>query len=144
MAAGLASIALITDWPSAPHCRACSAVSSLIAAMSAPATNDLSPPPVSTTARTDSSAESSRAAASSPWLVSASSELSASGRLTVTTATAPSRTTSTAMETLLGPWDRTVCDQLYLRDVGSPRPPGAPGGRQPRDPIVNLYSPPRL
>ena len=77
--------------------RACSAVRSFISAMSAPATNDLSPPPVSTTARTLSSADSSRAAASSRSLVSVLSALSASGRSTVTTATAPSRMTSTAM-----------------------------------------------
>ena len=84
--------------------------------MSAPATNAFSPAPVRTTTRADSSSASSRSRSRSSVSVSTSSAFSASWRSIVTTATAPSRATST-----LTPGPRP-CRKSTISVVGAPGP----------------------
>src|SRR5262249_55563570 len=83
-----------TCWPRIACSRPPIGVIAASSLMSAPATNDLSPAPVSTSARTASSCFRSRTARRSSSSVAVSSAFRTFGRLMVTTATAPSRSTS--------------------------------------------------
>ncbi len=94
---GAPSMAATTLRPSNDAWRASSGLMSRNSAMSAPATKAFSPAPVSTTARTSASPAISSATASNSRLVAVFRAFITSGRVTVTTATAPSRLTSTAM-----------------------------------------------
>src|SRR5215472_7989765 len=82
-----------TCWPASACSRPLLGVWTASSAMSAPATNDRSPAPVSTIARIDSSALSSSIARCSSSSVREFNAFSTFGRLMVRTATAPSRST---------------------------------------------------
>jgi hypothetical protein len=88
------SIRSNSAWP----CRACSrpatGVCTASSLMSAPATNDFSPPPVRTMARTSASSRAAAISRSSSASVAAFSALSTFGRLIVIVRTPPSRSTS--------------------------------------------------
>src|SRR4051812_24458209 len=87
-----------TCWPASAKARAVVAVCTASSLMSAPATNALSPAPVRMTARTPSSSFRSSIVRRSASSVSAFRALRTLGRLNVTVATAPLRSTSRTSE----------------------------------------------
>ena len=86
---GMRSMRRIRRWPTSEKSRAWTGLRPDISAMSAPATKAFAPAPVSTTARTASSAAAASKAACRASSVARFSAFSLSGRLTVTTRTAP-------------------------------------------------------
>src|SRR5580658_9204405 len=97
------SMSAPTRCPSSANRFAWGAVISLIAAISAPAANALSPAPVTIVTRTDGSSSTSEIAARSSRKSGSSRELSFSGRFRVRVATWASRSMST-----VGMWTRVI------------------------------------
>ena len=100
-----------TCWPRDACARAPAGVMTASSLMSAPATNDFSPAPVSTTTRTASSCWRSRIAACSSSSVCAFNALRTLGRLIVSVATAPLRSTAGSL------------DSFFLSEGVAPRTP---------------------
>src|SRR3990172_8021855 len=122
-------------WPDAAHWSTGAFPAN--SAMSAPAANALSPAPVTTTARTVSSASSSAREEASSSFILEFIAFSLSGRLRLRTATAPARMTEmvsnpTSSPSEIDPWYKSVTRGSWCATVDSQRQ-DAPGGNRQGD-----------